>query len=245
MKLILLLRSLIATFILVPLVSIVGCTGAILSQGVFKSRRWAEIFFVWWAGNICKFYGVRVVARGAENFPAGGAMLLFNHTSFFDIFALYSVFPFFRFGAKIELFSIPIFGYAMKAVGTLPIARGNREAAIRVLQAAVQRAKDGEKFGLSPEGGRSTEDKLQPFKAGPFLFAIEAQVPLVPVVIRGALQVLPKGGVLPGLRAWHSTIYLDVLPPIPTAGFKVEERQVLQDEAREAMQKKLSEPISF
>lgn len=245
MKLILLLRSLIMTFLIVPALTIPLCFGAIILHGPFKKRKWAEVCFVIWGQMFCRAYGVRVVTRGEENFPAGGCMILFNHTSFFDIGALYAVFPFFRFGAKLELFKIPVFGATMAAVGTLPIARSNREAAIRVLQEAVQRARNGEKFALSPEGGRNNsgdERDLLPFKAGPFLFAIEAQVPLVPVVIRGAQDVLPKGGMLPGLKSWRSTITLDVLAPIPTTGYSVDNRGELQEKARIAMAKTLSEP---
>lgn len=244
MKLILILRSVLMTVFVVPILTVILCFCAIIAHGPLKQRKLAEFFFVVWGQMFCRAYGVRIVHRGAENFPAGGCMILFNHTSFFDIGALYATFPFFRFGAKLELFKIPVFGATMAAVGTLPIARGNREAAIRVLQKAVQRARDGEKFALSPEGGRNTvnERELLPFKAGPFLFAIEAQVPLVPIVIRGAMDVLPKGGVLPGLKAWRSTITLDVLPPIPTAGLTAEDRVELQEKARQAMQQKLSEP---
>lgn len=244
MKLILILRSLLMTFVVVPLLTIPLCIAAIILHGPLKKRKWAEVCFVLWGQLFCRAYGVRVVTRGEENFPPGGCMILFNHTSFFDIGALYAVFPFFRFGAKLELFKIPVFGPTMAAVGTLPIARSNREAAIRVLQEAVQRAKNGEKFALSPEGGRSTHDetKLLPFKAGPFLFAIEAQVPLVPIIIRGAQDVLPKGGILPGLQAWRSTITLDVLAPIPTAGHTVEERVVLQEKARAEMEAALARP---
>lgn len=243
MKLILILRSSLVTFLFMPLWTFFWSAVSIMAQGMFKSPKTANMIFLIWARVICFLYGTKVVTRGRENFPEGGAMLLFNHTSFFDIFAMYAAFPIFRFGAKMELFSIPIFGPAMRAVGTLPIARGNREAAIRVLQAAVQRARNGEKFALSPEGGRNTEEKLLPFKAGPFLFAIEAQVPLVPVVIRGAQSIYPKNSILPALKSWSSTITIDVLPPIPTTGISIDDRHIVQEKAREAMLAKMSEPI--
>lgn len=239
MKPVLILRSAVVTFFLFPLWTVFLCGLAVLCQGILKSRRAANWVIVLWGRSICWMYGVRLDVEGAENVPGTGAMFLFNHTSFFDIFSIYATFPFVRFGAKLELFSIPVFGYTMKSLGTLPIARSNREAAIRVLEEALDRARHGEQFALSPEGGRNTEEKLLPFKAGPFLFAIQAQVPLVPLVIRGALDVWPKGAVLPATRSWRSVIRLRLLPPIPTTGRTIAERGALQSEVRARMEEAL------
>jgi 1-acyl-sn-glycerol-3-phosphate acyltransferase len=245
MKLLLWIRSLVSTLLLFPVVTFVLCLLVFFSVFVLRSDRVANQVIRAWGRSACFLYGVRVHVSGAENLPPGGAIVLFNHVSFFDIFSIYSKFPEMRFGAKIELFSIPVLGAAMKALGTLPIERSNRQAAIRTLEEAQERARRGEKFLLSPEGGRNTEEKLLPFKAGPFVFAIQAGIPLVPIVIRGALDVWPKGVAIPATSKWNYDISLTVLKPISTEGRTVAQRSELQAIVREEMERELSRPAQF
>src|SRR5690606_20896953 len=103
-----------------------------------------------WGKGSCKMFGVKVEVIGAENIPKSGGVFLFNHTSFFDIFARAGYLQSVRFGAKIELFKIPFFGWAMRRVGILPIARRNREEVFRIYQEAKPRLLAGEKIALAP-----------------------------------------------------------------------------------------------
>lgn len=233
------IRSIIATFIFLPLSTLFFSILIFIFLPFDKKYLYINKFILNWAKFSCWLYGVEIKLTGAEAFIPGGAILLFNHRSFFDIFALSRFFPQIRYGAKIELFSIPIFGYAMRAVGTLPIPRQNREAAIHILREAYSRAQRGQKFALSPEGGRNSGKGLLPFKAGPFVFAIEAGVPLLPVVIIGAEDVWPKGSLLPALKSWHSKIDLKILPPVSVDGFTVKGRDKLQAEVYNLMDKEL------
>lgn len=237
MPLILWLRSAFVTLILFPVLTIVCASGVFLSLLFVRGKnRGVEFFSRLWARVTCFCYGVSIEVQGREHLPEGGAMVLFNHSSFMDVFAIIANFPDWRFGAKIELFSIPVFGPAMRAIGTLPIARGNRDAAIRVLREAESRAKDhGQKFVLSPEGGRSHGDELLPFKSGPFLFAISAGVPLVPIVIKGAKWVWPKGVLFPSTKSWSSKISIQILPAVSTQGYSIEDRTKVQQEVRKVM----------
>jgi 1-acyl-sn-glycerol-3-phosphate acyltransferase len=173
-------------------------------------------------------YNVRVREIGRENLPTSACVYIFSHTSFFDIFAMAACLKGMRFGAKIELFKIPFFGRAMKMAGVLPIARSNREKVLRVYQRAGQKTEQGYQFSLAPEGARNTEEKLLPFKSGPFIFAISAQIPLIPVVVKGAYQVLPKDAILPNWKRWSSEITLQYLPGISTEGILIENRSQLQ-----------------
>lgn len=205
------------------------------------SRKIQDQFILLWAKSSCWFSGVKVVVVGLEKIPSGSCLFLFNHVSFVDIFVMSAVLPSFRFGAKIELFSLPFFGAAMRSAGVLPITRENRQAVLEVYKEAVMRAKMGERFALAPEGTRQTEEgKLGPFKSGPFLFALDAQIPLVPVVIKGAGFVLPKGSFFVNLGAWRSTVCLEIQDPISTEGFSKEARNHLKAQAREAFLKALA-----
>ncbi len=188
-----------------------------------------------WGKVGLKVFNVRLQVKGLENIPEGSCLFLFNHTSFFDIFAMLSAYGNFRFGSKIELFSIPIFGAAMKRLGVLPIARQKRENVFKVYDEAKARVQLGEKFALAPEGKRNDQEALLPFKSGPFIFAINSGAPVVPVVIKGAWAVFKKNQWLPNWDRFSRTVTVEYLPAISTAGVSVEKRSELQDKVFQAM----------
>ncbi len=180
-------------------------------------------------------FGVSVNARGLENVPAGGCLFVFNHTSFFDIFAMCAALPSFRFGAKKELFMIPFLGPAMSHAGVLVIDRADRNEVFKVYEQNKDKVARGERFALSPEGTRQETEILAPFKMGPFIFAISAKAPIVPVIIKNASAVLPKNAWLPNWDAWRRTIDMEVLPPISTESETYEKRYELQAKVYETM----------
>jgi 1-acyl-sn-glycerol-3-phosphate acyltransferase len=228
MKILIFLRSLAAT-ILLPFTVLVLGPLAILGHYLFESRKLDDYIVGLWARITCRTSGVRVIVEGRENIPDEGCLLLFNHSSFFDIFALAGYVPETRFGAKAELFKIPVFGQTMRAMGTLPIARNNREEVYKIYEEARARFTKKEMFALSPEGGRFYGAQLSAFKAGPFVFAMSAEAPVVPVLILGAYEVLPKGAFLFNQSKWSRTIYIKILPSIVTKGLSTsEDRKKLQ-----------------
>ena len=122
-----------------------------------------------------------------------GFLYTFTHSSQFDILVMYGYSPrSFRFGAKAELMKIPIFGHAVRMAGTLPIARGELSKVIEVYRQAEKRVANGEAFALAPEGGRRKTKDIGNFKTGPFIFAINAKMPIVPLVMYGVDEVLAK-----------------------------------------------------
>lgn len=227
-------RSLVAAllFLVWTVVNSIVAIGMIVAR---VPRPWVDKIITIWAEGTLLLFGVRVIEKGRENLISGSCLYIFNHTSFFDIFAMSARLKGMRFGAKIELFKIPFFGRAMKMAGVLPITRNNREKVFRVYERASAKASLGHQFALAPEGSRNVEEKLLPFKAGPFVFAINAQMPLVPVIVKGASQVLPKHGILPNWKRWFSTITLEYLPPISVQGETLENRMSLQKKAFEIM----------
>lgn len=228
MKLLVYTRSILAT-LLFPFVVLVLAPVIVIGNLIVGNSKLDDFVVELWAKVTCYLSGVKVVVEGRENIPQSGCLFLFNHSSFFDIFAMAAEIKGLRFGAKAELFKIPIFGRAMKMIRTLPIARDNREEVIKIYEEAKQRFAHGEQFALSPEGGRFYDpDHLFPFKAGPFIFAMSAGAPLVPVVVTGAYEALPKGSFLFNTFRWQLTITLKILEPIATAGYSVEQRRELQ-----------------
>lgn len=228
---------------LYPIYLVIISAFCVLQNIIFNRRDFDDLVISYWGRISCRMFGVRVQVQGLDNIPSGGGVFLFNHASFFDVFAMIGYLPSLRFGAKVELFKIPFFGWAMQRVGMLPIARQNREEVFKIYQGAEDRLKNGERFALAPEGTRQpSEEKLGRFKAGPFVFAINAGVPLIPVVIKNASYILPKNALFPNLGTWQRDIILHVLPAIPTKNFHVDDRPVLQEKVQAAMQPFFEKP---
>lgn len=205
----------------------------ILLLGIFEfTRDWQDLFVGEWARLSLLLFGVRIKCVGTENLPTGGYIALFNHTSNFDIFAIQSIIPKIRFGAKIELFKIPIFGHAMRAAKALPIARTEIKKVLEVYEEASQRIVKGECFILSPEGTRQPTETLGPFKSGPFLLAIKSQAPIVPIAIQGASQIQSKGSLIPNSKKLISEIKVTIGEPISTVGLTPLSKSELQETAR-------------
>lgn len=178
-----------------------------------------------WARGILRAAGVSVELEGAGNLTSGVTrVLVANHTSWFDVFALTAHLPVdFRYVGKKELERIPIFGGAWKACG-ISIDRSDRDAAVRSLEEAREVIRrEGSTLIMFPEGTRSPTGELQPFKKGAFVLAIQAGVDVVPVAITGSRKVMPKGR----WRIRSGTIRIRVGEPLPVEGLTFDDRDEL------------------
>lgn len=182
-----------------------------------------------WARAILWASGVRVRVEGAENLRTDGAQILVaNHESWFDVFALAAALPVrYRFVAKKELEGIPVFGRAWTSCGHVSVDRGNREAAVEAMEQAWREIRE-ERFTmiLFPEGTRSPDGTLQPFKKGAFVLAIQGQVPLVPAAVVGGRRVMAKGE----KRIRPGPMLIRIGKPIPTEGTTLRDRNRLLQE---------------
>ena len=146
-----------------------------------------------------------------------------NHVSWFDVFALASIIPRFRFIAKKELRRLPVFGRAITKVAAIFIDRQNRKAAFDAYAEAALQVQTGISVVVCPEGTRGRSYELRPFKKGPFVLAIASQAPIVPCVVYGTREIQPKGAIR--IRAGVAEVTL--LDPVPTAGLTYEDRDNL------------------
>lgn len=236
------LRSLAMALLYLPFLFTIS-TACFVQNLFFKEKKYDSWFVKKWAELSLAFFGVDVQVFGIENIPQDkGAVFLFNHSSFFDVFALAAAIPDLRFGAKIELFKIPFFGFAMKRVGMLPIDRARRENVFKVYEEARSRIIQGERFALAPEGGRHIGKSLQPFKSGPFIFAIQGQAWVVPVTIKGAADILPKGHFIPNKTKWRTTLQVHILPAVDAGQFSIDQRSLVQSQVYEIMNADLKLP---
>jgi 1-acyl-sn-glycerol-3-phosphate acyltransferase len=184
--------------------------------------------------------GVRIVMEGEENIPAGACLFMANHTSAVDPVAVFVAIPRrIAFLAKQELFRIPLIGWAMRMAGFIAVDRSSREAAAASADAAAEQLRAGASMVIYPEGTRSSNGKLLPFKRGGFLMAIRAGRPIVPMTITGAERALPKGEmwIRPG------EIRLHFHPPIDVSEYAEADREKLLLRVREVIASGLSERL--
>lgn len=193
-------------------------------------RAWARAI-LWAAGAKVRVHGLDQLATGTTY------IFLCNHVSLFDIPALVGWLPRNNFVGKAELFKIPLFGQAILALGTVPIERENQKAAFGSYDTAAVRIRDGSSVVVFPEGTRGREYAIRPFKKGPFVLAIKAGAPIVPVVVFGTIEILSKGKLLmhPGV------IDVYVTEPVQTAGLDYADRDVLAQTVRDRMQSTMND----
>jgi 1-acyl-sn-glycerol-3-phosphate acyltransferase len=157
-------------------------------------------FSVWlarhmWAPSALWLSGVTLDVRAPHGFPAGPAIYASNHESALDIWIVFRTVPRYslRFLAKEELFRIPIFGWYLRMARFVEVDRRHHARAVAALQEAGRIIRGGTSLAVFPEGTRSRDGRVQPFKKGPFVVAMEAGVPVVPIAIAGAAALNPKG----------------------------------------------------
>jgi 1-acyl-sn-glycerol-3-phosphate acyltransferase len=187
-----------------------------------------------WARSILWASGVKVEAEGLEVLEGDvPRVLVANHESWFDVFALCAVIPSaYRFVGKKELEKIPLLGPAWVGSGHLAIDRSDRNSAVDILREASARMHEtGLTIIMFPEGTRSEDQELKKFKKGSFVLAIQAQCPVVPVGIEGSGRIMPKGS----FRVNSGTIKVRVGTPISTDGMTAEHRDRLLQESWSAV----------
>ena len=170
------------------------------------------------------FWRVRI--EGA--FPRGTFVVVPNHQSMADALAVACLPGEVKWMGKESAFRFPWLGWAFHLAGYVPVLRGDRQSGSAALARMRRYLDAGLPVGLFPEGTRTRDGALQPFRAGPFKLAIDAGVPVVPVAIDGAWRAMPADQ--PWIRP--ARIRVSILPPIGTAGLAVDDVDRLREETR-------------
>lgn len=183
-----------------------------------------------WARMYLAVAGIHVRIEGLDHIPSPPYVFMCNHQSALDIYALLARLPVsFKWIAKRQLFAIPIFGWAMKKAGYISIDRENAREALKAIEEASKRIREGANIVIFPEGTRSPDGRLLPFKKGGFSLALRAMVPVVPIGIFGSSALQPKGSSIPREKG---VIYIEVGDPIILEGMDRSQKTRVMDNVR-------------
>jgi 1-acyl-sn-glycerol-3-phosphate acyltransferase len=185
-------RSLLFTNLLIYFYTAVCGTVSLLGSLLDAEGKWQHACARTWSWLILKTSGIRVRVTGLEHVRPGQTMIYcVNHQSAMDIPVLFVNLPVqFRFVAKRSLFNMPFLGWHLRRSGHIPVERDRPREALKSMKMVAQEIREGKSVLLFPEGHRSREGQMLPFKAGSFYIAILAGVPIVPITLNGTRHVL-------------------------------------------------------
>jgi 1-acyl-sn-glycerol-3-phosphate acyltransferase len=196
---------------------------------------WASIY-TW----LNPAWPVRVEGRERIR-PGVPYVMVANHQSLLDILVLFRLFRHFKWVSKIENFRIPCIGWNMRLNRYIPLVRGDRASVIEMMAACETTLAQGNPIMMFPEGTRSHDGKLRPFKPGAFQIALKMGAPILPIVLEGTGNALPKRGFV--LRGRHP-ITVRVLEEIPHERFAGAPPEKVADEVRQIYLRELREAPS-
>jgi 1-acyl-sn-glycerol-3-phosphate acyltransferase len=195
-----------------------------------------------WSRQVLAASGVKLkIEHHAELDPSRPYVFMCNHASTIDVWAAFIAVPVsFRFIAKKQLARIPLFGWAMAAGRMIFIDRQNAVAARRSIEEAARRIRAGQSVVIFPEGTRTRDGKLMPFKKGGFHLAIDSGAAIVPMAISGSRALMPRKAML--IQAGE--VRLQFGEPVPTAGLGTADRERTLKLVRERVAEMLGEPAT-
>ncbi|HEV7240116.1 MAG TPA: lysophospholipid acyltransferase family protein [Thermoanaerobaculia bacterium] len=191
-----------------------------------------------WGRTLVRAAGVDLRTENLERIePDKRYILVSNHYSWLDVPCILTAVPQpIRFMAKVSLFRIPFFGWAIARAGFIPIDRQNRRTAVKSFDLAADRIRKGNTIAIFAEEGRSRHREMRPFQRGAFLLAIKSQKTIVPLAIDSTFDVWPVGS---PWRIKPGRVTLRVGTPIETAKLTVRDKERLLNEARDQVQSML------
>lgn len=227
--------------ILIPVVVVIG-SGAAIALSFFS--RDGSVIWKWiirpFSRAILWLAGVKVSVSGKENVPSGNqsCIVVFNHQSHMDIPLLARHLPMqLRFIGKAELKKVPVFGPAILRMGHFLIKRQDHRSALQDLsRAASFIRRTGLSLAFAPEGTRSPDGRLLPFKKGAFILAIQTNLPILPVAINGTFERLPKKSLI----ARPGPVKVIIHPPVFSEGLTYEDRDHFMEKIRNIMELSLN-----
>ena len=180
-----------------------------------------------------------ITIEGRENIRPGVAyVMVANHQSLLDILVLFRLFRHFKWVSKIENFRVPCIGWNMRLNGYIPLRRGETRSIAEMMDACARTIDQGSPIMMFPEGTRSRDGRLRTFKHGAFTLAQRKNVPILPIVVEGTGNALPKAGLV--LQGRHP-IRVRVLPELPPDTWPEGDVETLTQHVRQVFKRELGE----
>jgi 1-acyl-sn-glycerol-3-phosphate acyltransferase len=225
-----------STFLMLPLAVVVWA----LTAPFDRRLRTLHLFTCFWASLYTWLNPAwRVSIEGRERIRPGETyVMVANHLSLIDILVLFRLFTHYKWVSKIENFRVPLIGWNMTLNRYIKLRRGDKSSVVRMMKACHETLDGGSSIMMFPEGTRSPTGRMRSFKTGAFEIAKEAHVPILPIVITGSANALPKRGfVLQGRHPIHVT----VLEPVAYESFAHESVDQICERTRALIAEQLGE----
>ena len=215
------------------LISLAIC---LITKGKDLNRRAVHMYSCWWGFHYIQVNpGWKYSFEGLENIEDGKTyVLVANHQSLWDIMVLYGLNKPYKWVSKESIFKIPFIGYNMKLNEYVTIKRGDIKSVKEMMNTCKNWLKQGASIMIFPEGTRSEDGELQEFRDGPFKMASDCKVPVIPIVVDGTHELLPKGSML---LKFDGNIKVRILPPVYPENFA--DVKKLRDHVRDIMSAEL------
>lgn len=231
------LRTAFVLAFLVPY-ALIACPLALLLSVVSGSPRPLYRLTAWGFRGAFALAGIRLTTENRERLAdVRNTVIVSNHASHLDAPALFLALGVdFIALAKREVFDIPLFSTVIRRAGFIPIQRGDRTDAAGAVARMVTSLREGRCVVVFPEGTRSRNGELGPFKKGAFIAALEAGSRVLPVAVHGTGSLMPRHGY--GLRSGR--VRVSVLEPIDVRGYDVSNRDLVIAEVRRRIDRSLA-----
>ncbi|MEQ8438872.1 MAG: lysophospholipid acyltransferase family protein [Ilumatobacter fluminis] len=227
----------VSSILLFPIAVVIWVTTVLFDRRLVLLHRftcfWASLYT--WLNPVWS-----VTVDGRDKIRRGTTyVMVANHLSLLDILVMFRLFRHFKWVSKIENFTVPFIGWNMRLNRYIRLRRGDRESVIEMMAACERTLGEGSSIMMFPEGTRSSTGELRPFKPGAFELALATQTPILPIVITGTSEALPKRGFV--LQGRHP-IRIRVLDPIPYEEFAHLSIDALTEHVRSLIAAELGDP---